>query len=310
MAMNKDEKYKLVIKNMKEFTYDFKPENYEDETKPILKISKSSLGSFDWCARKYKFNYIERLPQDTSEAMLKGTILHNHREDFFNEFDVKKALTLNEDEVLDYCTSLMPIDDYYDLSLTVAAFEAQRFIDAKKENKAHEYLPAINEEVFDAEIIVRRGPYKGGAWNDKQDFFLERDYVVHIQGIIDRIFVEDGKIILFEYKTGGWKDYKATSMRKEMAFYQLLLESAPDEVLLKYGLDPDMPITHWGWYFPAANHVQVEPVKPRSLVSVKNSIARLLLSYEQEKFDTKWFYKTCAHCSYFGICEGNLETWA
>ena len=40
--MNDDEKYEAVIKSMDEFTYDWKPENYSDPTKPILKITKSS----------------------------------------------------------------------------------------------------------------------------------------------------------------------------------------------------------------------------------------------------------------------------
>tara|TARA_B100000963_G_scaffold205133_2_gene178607 strand:+ start:327 stop:1220 length:894 start_codon:yes stop_codon:yes gene_type:complete len=293
--------YENEIKNMKQYTYKWNPENYDKPNEPILKVSKSSLGSFDWCPKKYEFNYIQRLPQDTTEAMLKGTVLHNHREDFFNVFDIKKANTMSEHEILEYCTSLMPIDDYYDISLTVAAFEAQRFIDARKENKVHEYLPAVNEGMFDAEITVEAN------WNEK--FPLSRDYIIHIQGIIDRIFVEDNKIILFEYKTGGWKDYKATSMRKEMAFYQLLLESASDVVLEKYGLSRDMEVTHWGWYYPVSNHVQVEPIKKRSMTSVKNNLARLIHAYEQDHFSTKYFYKTCAHCSYFGICDGNMESW-
>ena len=35
----------------------------------------------------------------------------------------------------------MPVDEYYDVSLTVAAFEAQRFIEARSEDKIQEYLP-------------------------------------------------------------------------------------------------------------------------------------------------------------------------
>ena len=50
--MNNDEKYNAVISAMPEFTYDWKHENYDDPSKPILKITKSSLGSFDWSAKK------------------------------------------------------------------------------------------------------------------------------------------------------------------------------------------------------------------------------------------------------------------
>ena len=80
--MNNDEKYNAVISAMPEFTYDWKHENYDDPSKPILKITKSSLGSFDWCAKKYDFSYIQRLPQDQTEAMLKGTICHTSKRIF------------------------------------------------------------------------------------------------------------------------------------------------------------------------------------------------------------------------------------
>lgn len=77
--MNKEEKYEATIGEMSEFTYQWASENFDDPSKPILKISKSSLGTFNWCPKKYEFNYIERRPQDQSEAMRKGTVLHNHR---------------------------------------------------------------------------------------------------------------------------------------------------------------------------------------------------------------------------------------
>ena len=179
MVLNTDEKYEARIKSMRDFTYDWKPENADDPSKPILKISKSSLvNSFGWCNKKYEFAYIQRLPTDQTEAMRKGTILHNYREDFFNQFDIKKAEAMDNSEVLEYCTSLMPIDEYYDLSLTVAAFEAQRFIEARSEERIDEFLPVINEKAFDCEITVPK--------NVSKKYPLQRDYVVRLQGIIDR----------------------------------------------------------------------------------------------------------------------------
>jgi len=300
--MDKDEVYEARIKSMREFTYQWDAESFDDPSKPILKISKSSLGAFNWCPKKYEFSYIEKLPQDQTEAMRKGTILHNHRENFFDEFDVKKAEGMNNSEITEYVTSLMPVDEYYDISLTVAAFEAQRFIEAKSEGKTDEFLPIINEELFDCEITIPK--------NTNKKFPLQRDYVVRLQGIIDRVFIENGKLIPFEYKTGGWKDWKQTSMRQEMAFYQLMIENCDDEILAKYGLNSDMEVSHWGWYYPAANHITVEPVKKRTRTSVMNNIAKLIHAYEQKHFETKFYYKTCSHCSYFGICDAaNTDTW-
>tara|TARA_R100000353_G_scaffold50505_1_gene40027 strand:- start:4105 stop:5022 length:918 start_codon:yes stop_codon:yes gene_type:complete len=304
MVLNTDEKYEARIKSMRDFTYDWKPENADDPSKPILKISKSSLvNSFGWCNKKYEFAYIQRLPTDQTEAMRKGTILHNYREDFFNEFDIKKAEAMNNSEVLEYCTSLMPIDEYYDLSLTVAAFEAQRFIEARSEERIDEFLPVVNEKAFDCEITVPK--------NVSKKYPLQRDYVVRLQGIIDRVFIENGKLIPFEYKTGSWKDSKASSMRQEMAFYQLMIENAPEEVLEKHGLTKDMEVSHWGWYYPMANHITVEPVKKRSMTALWDNIAKLIYTYEQEYFPATFYMPTCSqYCSYYGICEAaQNDSW-
>ena len=279
--MNNDEKYETIIKSMSEYTYDWKPENYDDPSQPILKISKSSLGAFNWCPKKYNFSYIQRLPQDQTEAMRKGTILHLHRENFFNDFDIKKAENMTADELHDYCAGLTPIDEYFDLSMTVAAFEAQRFMDARAEDKIDEYLPVCNEGLFDAEI--------------------------NIQGIIDRIFKENGGYVPFEYKTGAWKDNKNSTMRKEMAFYQLLIENAEDEVLIKNGLEPNVPVSHWGWYYPASNYVYAEKVKKTTMTALWKNIAKLIHAYENETFPTKFFFRTCSHCSYFSMCDAAEE---
>ena len=299
--MNTDEKYEARISSMRDFTYDWQPENYDDPSKPILKISKSSLvNSFGWCPKKYEFAYIQRLPQDQTEAMRKGTILHNSREAFFDEFDIKKAESMNNSEVLEYCTSLMPVDEYFDISLTVAAFEAQRFIEARSEGRVEEYLPVINERQFDCEITIPK--------NLSNKYPLERDYVVRLQGIIDRVFIENGKLIPFEYKTGGWKESKQSSMRQEMAFYQLMIENAPIEVLEKHGLTADMKVSHWGWYYPVANHITVEPVKKASMTALMNNIAKLIHAYEKKEFEAKFWRKTCSeYCSYYGICPAAEE---
>tara|TARA_R100001510_G_scaffold30297_1_gene27003 strand:+ start:173 stop:1090 length:918 start_codon:yes stop_codon:yes gene_type:complete len=304
MVLNTDEKYEARIKSMRDFTYDWKPENADDPSKPILKISKSSLvNSFGWCNKKYEFAYIQRLPTDQTEAMRKGTILHNHREAFFEEFDIKKAEGMNNSEVLEYCTALMPIDDYFDISLTVAAFEAQRFIEARSEERIDEFLPVINEKMFDCEITVPQ--------NVSKKYPLQRDYVVRLQGIIDRVFIENGKLIPFEYKTGGWKDSKFSSMRQEMAFYQLMIENAPEEVLSKHGLTKDMEVSHWGWYYPVANHITVEAVKKRSMTALWDNIAKLIYTYEQEHFPAQFYMPTCSqYCSYYGICEtAQNDSW-
>tara|TARA_R100001463_G_C3531706_1_gene221691 strand:+ start:97 stop:996 length:900 start_codon:yes stop_codon:yes gene_type:complete len=297
--MNNEEKYNAEIEAMDDYTYQWLPENYDDPSEPILKITKSSLGSHIWCPRKYQFGYIERRPQDQSEAMRKGTIMHNAREDFFNTFDIKKAETMNSTEVIDYCSSLFPLDEYFDDYASIAIFEAQRFIDAKKEGKIHEFLPVCNEGKFDCEIVIDA--------NTDPKYPLTRSYKVHLQGIIDRIFQEGEGYIPMEFKTGPWKDTKTSPMRKEMAFYQILIENSSPAVLQNAGLEEGVPVTHWSWYYPISNHMYCEKVKKQSKSSAMKSIARLIHAYENKNFPTKFFYKTCAHCSYFPLCDE--DTW-
>jgi len=277
---------------MREYTYQWNPEGYTHRGKePILKITKSSFGSFQWCPKKYEFSYVQRLPQDQTEAMRKGTIVHNAREDFFKSFDIKKAETFSHNELIAYCLSLYPLDDYVDMYETMAIFDAHRFMEAKTENTVGQYIPVVNEVLLDAEINVG-------------------EYTVHLQGIIDRMFLDGESHVPMELKTGLWKDYKTTMMRKEMAFYKLLFDNCPNEILEENDVDPDIPITHWGWYYPASNYVTVESVKPRSETAVIKGIEKLIEAYEEGVFPTKFFHKTCSHCSFYGICDAaNTESW-
>ena len=284
---------------MREFTYKWYPDKYDDEDEPILKITKSSFGTFNWCPKKYEFSYPLRLPQATTEAMIKGTAVHDSREDFFNAFDINKAENMSYDELVTYNMGLHPIDDYTEMYRTISIFEAERFIEAREEDKLYDYLPVINEVMMDAEITI---PH---AINPK--CILERDYKVHLQGIIDRMFIQDGNYIPLELKTGPWKDYKLTMMRKELAFYKILVENAPQETILEAGLDPNIPITNWGWYYPQSNYLQVEKVKKQSINAVYNGIAKLIKAYELQQFDAKYYYNTCQHCSFMSICPAAQE---
>jgi len=285
--------------NTSEYTYQWNAETYGDDSLPTLKITKSSFGSFQWCPKKYEFNYIERKPQDTTEAMYNGTIVHNAREAFFDDFDIAKAEKMTHEEVTNYCYTLFPLDNMSEMYETIATYEAKRFVDAREEGTLDNYLPVINEAVLDAKIEIRR--------EDHPKAGLQRDYVVHLQGIIDRMFQEGDSYIPMELKTGAWKEYKKTGMRKEMAFYKLLFDNCTDERLEELGLTRDNDITHWAWYFPAANHMYIEESKKSSVTAVLKGIAKLIHAYERNIFPTKYSERSCPTCSYYSICDTASE---
>ena len=95
-----------------EFTYQWEPYDAQGnfiEDGPILKVTKSSLNTFYWCNKQYQYSYIERRPQDTSEAMLKGTIVHNSYEDFYKAVDVEAIQDYSKDELQEHFISLFPV---------------------------------------------------------------------------------------------------------------------------------------------------------------------------------------------------------
>ena len=73
---------------LREYTYEWYPEHYSDNSKPILKITKSSFGSFQWCPKKYEFSYPLRLPQTTSEAMLKDLLMLETKISYMNIYQL------------------------------------------------------------------------------------------------------------------------------------------------------------------------------------------------------------------------------
>ena len=284
---------------MTEYTYQWNPEWEDDPSMPQLKISKSSLNTFEFCRKQYEFSYIEGRKSEPNAAMARGSAVHNSYEVFYNNFELKKAEDLDSNNLYDYCMGLFPIDEHNEIYQTMAAFETERFNSAKISKSLDDYLPVGNEVMCNAKLEIKKGQHRLG----RQEFTLQRDYTVHLQGIIDRVFREGDGFIPVELKTGAWKNpaQKRTSMRKEMAFYKVLMDADPD-----CNMDP---VTHWAWYYPDSNYFEVEPVKSRHVNDVPKRIAKLIHAYEQEIFPAEYFYKKCQYCAFTGICNEAMEMW-
>ena len=279
-----------------EYTYRWNPE----KELPILKITKSSLGSFQFCPLNYQYGYIEDIKQKQSPAMLKGTIIHNAQEEFWKMVNVKDALEYKDEpmKLQKHFRGIYPeapAEDYEDIYRAMTAYNTERFLECIEEETLDNFIPVGNETVLHGSYTTENG------------------VPVHLMGIIDRMFYENGGYILMELKTGAWKDTKKTSMRKEMSFYKLLFESADPELVRSFGLDPEIPITHWGWYFPPSNYVYAEPVSNRSAVAMLNSMDKLINSYLENEFAAAYYYKKCIHCGHYDHCEaadgGTQNDW-
>ena len=87
---------------MTEYTYQWNAEWMDDPTMPLLKVTKSSLNTFEFCKKQYEFQYIEGRRSEPNAAMARGSIVHNAYEDFYNEFELKKAEELDENLLYEY----------------------------------------------------------------------------------------------------------------------------------------------------------------------------------------------------------------
>ena len=272
------------------FTYQWNP---DDENSPVLKITKSSLGSYGFCRASYKMSYDPlgegKVSQPANEAMIRGTTVHDAQENFWKAVDVDEAMNDIDDpnKLVKSFMSLYPETDdevTRDLYRSMASWSAERFIDCVKEGNLEFFKPVGNEIRLNARIELN-------------------GIEIHLQGIIDRLFIVEGGYTPLELKTGIWKDSKATHMRKEMAFYKLLFDNTTDEDKIAAGLDPEIEFTNWGWFFPASNYIFLEPVKAKTEHSVLNSMRKLVDSDMIMEFPFDDFYKKCRKCGLYSVCE-------
>ena len=298
--------------------------SYVYKEKDYLRITKTSLTTdFDFCPRQYEYKRIHRLPEPGTDAMVKGTNVHDAIEKYYdNALPVLDELhTLVQrskmDEALELALSVIPKKEY---KLGEEPSIRQRLLWDLQRLKAsgkEDYLPIINESEIHAFV-------------EEKITFNGEEYVipVHYAGSIDRGYKadEDG-VALMELKTGKWvqtknregdwqdSKFKLKSMRTEMAFYKKLLKVADHEF---------QNVTHWGWVYPsgtvdnldplnkfgyeqrAINRIFYEPCTGRRGTTYEKAVEKLkvalLTAYLANDFPTSPSSGKCAWCNFKPIC--------
>ena len=292
--------------------------------KPYLRMTKTSLTSdFDFCPKQYEYKRIHRLPEPQTDAMLKGTNVHDAVEEYYNNImpHVNELYTLmqrdKKEEALQLALSVLEEKEYtlgeQPIINNRLNWDLQRLLAEGPDN----YLPIINELEVHAFV------------EEKIDFNGEEITIpVHYAGSIDRGFTDGGGgVAIMELKTGKWvqtknkegdwqdSKFKLQSMRTEMAYYKDLLKMANHEY---------QDVTHWGWVYPsgsladldtlnkygyeqrAIDKIFYESCTGRTDTTYKRKIRRmkdaLLTAYLTEDFPTKPSAGKCAWCSFKSIC--------
>lgn len=212
--------------------------------------SPSSINTFKQCPRKYFYSYILRLPRSTNIHCLRGNIVHEVLEEFFNinldgvnetnftprisshlkglfnmKWDKNKKalneLNMNPEE----------LQFYYQDSLMMIANWANTII-----KRIHNHMETTNFQEAFTQIKPDLIEQKFSS-----DFYK-------VMGYIDYIHTKDGKVKVMDYKTSKSPDMKP-EYRLQLGIYALLYEEKfghlPDEVglwILKFG-EQSLPVT-------------------------------------------------------------------
>jgi len=296
---------------------------WEPGHEKMLRITKSSLTSdFDFCPKQYEYKRIHRLPEPSTDAMTKGTNVHDAIEFYYNNVMpiVNELHTLVQrdkmKEALDLAKSVLPVKEYQlgeQSSIdTRIHWDLQRLKHVGKDD----YLPIINESEIHAYT------------EEEIEFNGEMHTIpIHYAGSIDRGFSEEeGGVAIMELKTGKWvqtkrndewkdSDFKVKSMRREMAFYKKLLKLADH---------PLQEVTHWGWVYPSGtvegldslnkygyeqrsiNKIFYEKITKRMDTTYTKQIDKLktglITAYLTGDFPTSSSAGKCAWCNFKEIC--------
>lgn len=302
----------------------YRKSSYIMGEKPYLRMTKTSLTSdFDFCPKQYEYKRIHRLPEPSTDAMMKGNNVHDAIEKFYDNVPpvLDELYTLMQrdkrQEALELALSVIPEQEYVlgegpSIEQRIR-WDLERLLAGGKEN----YLPVINELEVHAFV------------EEEIEFNGETHTIpIHFAGSIDRGYATDeGTYALMELKTGKWvqtknrqdewqdSKFKMESMRQEMAFYKKLLQWANH---------PYQDVTHWGWVYPSGNTAELDPLNKygyeqrgvnkvvyeeatgRRWTTFGKRIERLktalLTAYLAEDFPTKPSAGKCAYCNFKSIC--------
>jgi len=302
---DKEYPYPEMIESYEKSCYNWNP-SMKDK---ILRVTKSSVGTFDFCPKQYYFQNILGLRGEERDYHIRGSNVHdaveyfwrevpNHLESMLNELlkgnvekakGIQKAVLATPPEPYVYGEDAQ-LSLYLDWQMERLQNLSKAASDVKH---VASWIPIGNEtEVHGSRIVVA----SDGT-----------EVPIHMKGYIDRMFVDDDHtgIILMELKTGKWKDNKASSMRAEMQFYRMMIEHSNHMELL--------PVIGWGWQYPGGGiNDGIGPKWHYELVkgvggryapkTVEKRLVRIVDAHLNDDFPTEAHERKCEYCDFMEMC--------
>ncbi|MGQ0823606.1 MAG: RecB family exonuclease [Actinomycetota bacterium] len=199
---------------------------------PPISLSPSSMGTFTSCPLAFRFSYLERLPEPPTTPATKGTLVHLALQHLMWRAPSERTLANALADLARAADELAAHPEFAQLELTA---EEQAQFSA------------------DAEVLVRRyfeleDPTRVHVLGVELRVTAETPEGVTIRGIIDRLELVDGELVVTDYKTGsapseGWEQRSLAGVHVYSLLCERMFGRRPARVQLLYLSGPEKIVT-------------------------------------------------------------------
>jgi len=233
----------------------------EPPKKKHFRFSKSALTLFQQCPERFKYAYVDQLEDMGGPEAMLGQRIHQMFFDYYNTIDLS-SIKSEED--------LIKHGQRYDDGLVAVHLRNFLSFNCKM------YASLKNKKLIKPIMMEQKMIHP----------------TLNLSGLVDAVFKDDDdNILILDYKTGKFSEYRLMEYRLELAVYDELIRTNTHYVP-----------THWGIKFSKFGIVWKEPVQP---LYFKQIILPLMEMMKKDMANHVYEPKTgplCLYCPFKKRC--------
>ncbi len=232
-------------------------------------LSHSSLSMFGECPQKWKFKYVDRIPEKPRHFFSFGSSVHTALEFFYG---VKALPAPTLEEVLEHYKQNWMSQGYKD--------------------------PGQEAEYFEQGRQIITSFYHKHIGDYALPYFVEYNFNFKVDGVpvtgkVDRIDkLADGTLSVVDYKTGKALAAERVKGDAQLTMYQMACEELLGAKVSRLSF----------YHLPSLKEQAVERHEPTLVDKLRRKIVATAESIVQEKFDPTPDEQKCRWCDYKPIC--------
>ena len=232
-------------------------------------LSHSSISMYQECPQKYKFKYIDGIPEKPRHFFAFGQSVHLALEFFYS---VKAPPAPSLESVLE--------------------FYAQNFVRLGYKDKAQE------QEYFENGASILRDYYRKHIDSYHIPFFVEYGFSTEVNGVpitgkVDRVDrLPDGRVAILDYKTGKAFAKGRELTDSQLTMYQMACEKGLGIEVAKLSL----------YHLPSQTELSVSRHDDSLVEALKEKIVKTAEGITVGNFQANISEQTCRWCDYKLLC--------